>query len=67
VIDCQWLAQLLRHGLIRGSFIPPRDIRNLRDLSRRHQQPIGAARSEKNRIQKLLEDASLNSPWLNPQ
>ena len=31
VIDCQWLAQLLRHGLIRGSFIPPRDIRNLRE------------------------------------
>ena len=30
VSDCQWLAQLLRHGLIRGSFIPPRDIRNLR-------------------------------------
>jgi transposase len=59
VIDCQWLAQLLRHGLIRGSFIPPRDIRNLRDLTRRRRQLIGAATSEKNRIQKLLEDANL--------
>lgn len=59
VIDCQWLAQLFRHGLIRGSFIPPRDIRNLRDLTRRRRQLIGAATSEKNRIQKLLEDANL--------
>jgi transposase len=35
VLDCQWLAELLRHGLVRGSFIPPRDIRDLRDLTRR--------------------------------
>jgi transposase len=59
VIDCQWLAQLLRYGLIRGSFIPPRDIRNLRDLTRRRRQLIGATTSEKNRIQKVLEDANL--------
>ncbi len=59
VLDCQWLAQLLRYGLIRGSFIPPRDIRNLRDLTRRRRQLIGAATAEKNRIQKLLEDANI--------
>jgi transposase len=59
VLDCQWLAQLLRHGLIRGSFIPPRDIRNLRDLTRRRRQLIGAATAEKNRIQKVLEDANV--------
>jgi len=59
VLDCQWLAELLRHGLIRGSFIPPRDIRNLRDLTRRRRQLIGAATAEKNRIQKVLEDANI--------
>ena len=59
VLDCQWLAQLLRYGLIRGSFIPPRDIRNLRDLTRRRRQLIGAVTAEKNRIQKLLEDANI--------
>lgn len=59
VSDCQWLAQLLRHGLIRGSFIPPRDIRNLRDLTRRRRQLISAATAEKNRIQKVLEDANI--------
>jgi len=35
VKDCQWLAHLLRHGLVRSSFIPPRPIRDLRDLTRR--------------------------------
>lgn len=34
VKDCEWIAQLLRHGLIKGSFIPPRPIRELRDLTR---------------------------------
>ncbi len=33
--DCEWLAQLLEHGLLRGSFIPPAAIRDLRDLTRR--------------------------------
>lgn len=59
VSDCQWLTQLLRHGLIRGSFIPPRDIRNLRDLTRRRRQLVGTATAEKNRIQKVLEDANV--------
>ena len=59
VLDCQWLAELLRHGLVRGSFIPSRDIRNLRDLTRRRRQLIGAATSEKNRLQKVLEDANI--------
>ncbi len=34
VNDCTWLAQLLEHGLLRGSFVPPREIRELRDLTR---------------------------------
>lgn len=46
VRDCEWLAQLLEHGLLRGSFIPPqqiRDLRNLRDLTRYHRKLVGGA------------------------
>jgi transposase len=50
---------LLRHGLVRGSFIPPRPIRELRDLTRRRRQLLGAGTSEKNRVQKVLEDANI--------
>ena len=39
--DARWLAHLLRHGMIRPSFIPPRPIRALRDFTRRRKQMIG--------------------------
>lgn len=57
--DCQFLANLLRHGMIRPSFIPPRAIRDLRDLTRRRRQLIGDASSERNRVQKVLEEANV--------
>lgn len=57
--DAHWLAHLLRHGMIRPSFIPPRQIRDLRDFTRRRRQVIGAAAQERNRVQKLLEDANV--------
>jgi transposase len=57
--DCQFLANLLRHGMIRASFIPPRAIRDLRDLTRRRRQLIGDATSERNRVQKVLEEANI--------
>jgi len=59
VKDCQWLAHLLRHGLVRSSFIPPRPIRELRDLTRRRRQLLVAGTSERNRVQKVLEDANV--------
>lgn len=59
VKDCQWIAQLLRHGLLRGSFIPPKPIRELRDLTRYRQKLIQQRSSELNRIQKFLEDANI--------
>ena len=59
VKDCQWIAHLFRNGLISGSFIPPRDIRELRDLTRTRRKLIGAMTSEKNRVQKVLEDANI--------
>jgi transposase len=57
--DCRWLAHLLRHGLIRASFIPARPVRELRDLTRRRKQILSNATGERNRIQKVLEDANV--------
>jgi transposase len=57
--DGWWLAHLLRHAMIHPSFIPPRPVRELRDLTRRRKRLLGNATSEKNRIQKVLEDANV--------
>ena len=57
--DSRWMASLLRHGLVQGSFIPPRDIRELRDLTRRRRTLVGDGAAEKNRVQKILEDANV--------
>lgn len=57
--DCRWLAHLLRHGLVRASFIPPRPVRELRDLTRRRKQILNSASSERNRVQKVLEQANV--------
>ena len=59
VQDCQWIAQLLQHGLLKGSFIPPRWQRELRDLTRQRAQVIGEHSRITNRIQKVLEDANV--------
>lgn len=57
--DARWLAHLLRHGMIRPSFLPPRAQRELRDLTRRRKQMVRAAADERNRVQKVLEDANV--------
>ncbi len=57
--DCRWLAHLLRHGLIRASFIPSKPVRELRDLTRRRKQVLSNAGSERNRVQKVLEEANV--------
>src|ERR1700743_1870671 len=53
------LAHLLRHGMIWPSFVPPRHIRELRDLTRRRRQLVSEGSRERNRIQKILEDANV--------
>ena len=58
-MDSRWLASLLRHGLVQGSFIPPLDIRELRDLTRRRRTLLGEGAAERNRAQKVLEDANV--------
>jgi transposase len=59
VKDCQWIAQLLQHGLLRPSFVPPTAIRELRDLTRQRSQLISERAAVANRIQKVLEDANI--------
>jgi len=59
VRDCQWIAQLLQHGLLKGSFIPPRAQRELRDLTRYRTQLLEEKTRTANRIHKVLEDANL--------
>ncbi|MDF2669886.1 MAG: family transposase [Paenibacillus sp.] len=55
VCDAEWIAKLLRVGLIERSFIPSEDLRELRDLCRLRKKRIGNLTAEKNRIQKYLE------------
>jgi transposase len=58
-LDCQNLAHLLRHGLVRPSFVPCRDIRDLRDLTRRRRHLVADASSERNRVQRVLDEANV--------
>lgn len=57
--DGKRLASLMRHGLIRPSFVPSRDIRELRDLTRYRKKLLANGAAERNRIQKVLEDANI--------
>jgi transposase len=59
VKDCEWISDLARHGLIAASFVPPRPIRDLRDLTRYRRKLIEAQAAERNRLIKLLESASI--------
>lgn len=59
VSDCVWIAQLLAHGLLRGSFIPPVPIRELRDLTRYRKALIQERTREANRLHKVLQDANI--------
>jgi len=59
VKDSEWICKLLRSGLLTASFVPPQAIRDLRDLTRYRRKLIQAISAEKNRIQKVLEDANV--------
>jgi transposase len=59
VKDCVWIAQLLEHGLIRASFVPPAPIRELRDLTRYRKVLIQERTRHANRLHKVLEDAGI--------
>lgn len=59
VKDCQWLAQLLQFGLLKGSFIPDKPQRELRDLTRHRSQLVAERAAVANRIHKVLEDTNI--------
>ena len=59
VLDAEWLAELLEHGLLRSSFVPSLAIRELRDLTRYRKRLVQAHTAECQRIQKTLEDAGI--------
>jgi transposase len=59
VKDAEWIAQLLQYGLLSSSFIPPPEIRNLRDLTRQRTQVVRDRATVANRVQKVLEDANI--------
>ncbi len=59
VRDCEWLADLLRHGLVQASFVPPRAQRELRELTRYRAALVGERTAHVNRLQKTLESANI--------
>jgi hypothetical protein len=67
VHDCVWIAQLLEHGLLRGSFVPPVPIRELRDLTRYRKALIHDRTRVANRLHKALEDAGVKLASAGPR
>jgi transposase len=59
VKDAEWLADLLCHGLLRPSFVPPKPIRELRDMTRYRRKLVQSQAAERNRLLKLLESANI--------
>jgi len=59
IADSEWIAELLRHGLLRASFVPPRPQRDLRDLTRQRSNLVRERSSVVNRLQKVLEGANI--------
>jgi transposase len=59
VRDCEWLADLLRHGLLKPSFIPPLEIRELRELTRYRQTLVREQVSVANRVQRIIESGNI--------
>src|SRR5437870_581644 len=59
VKDAEWIADLLRHGLLRPSFVPPQPIRELRDLLRYRRKLVESQSADRNRLLKVLEGANV--------
>src|SRR4051812_9328810 len=59
VKDAEWIADLVRHGLVHASFVPPPEVRVLRDLVRPRKALVGTMAAERNRTLKLLESAGI--------
>jgi hypothetical protein len=65
VKDAEWIADLLCHGLLRSSFVPPKSIRELRDLTHYRRKLVESQATERNRLLKLVETYKLNLILIN--
>ncbi len=63
--DAEWLADVAAHGMVRPSFVPPPEIRELRDLTRYRKVQVDARGKEIQRLEKILQDAGVRheAPW----
>ena len=59
VADAAWIARLVEHGLVRPSFVPPRPVRELRELTRYRKTQIQERTREVQRLDKVLQDAGI--------
>src|SRR5438876_9781605 len=59
VKEAEWIAELLQHGLLKASFVPPKFVRELRDLTRTRTSIVRDRAQAVNRLQKILEDANI--------
>src|SRR3712207_9058164 len=59
VKDAEWICQLLEHGLVRPSFVPPKEIRELRNLTRYRKRQIEERAEEVQRLEKVLQEAGI--------
>ena len=57
--DAEWICQLVEHGLVRPSFVPPKEIRELRNLTRYRKAQIEERSREVQRLEKVLQDAGI--------
>src|SRR5215208_6604308 len=64
VKDAAWICQLVEHGLVRPSFVPPREIRELRNLTRYRKAQIEERTREVQRLEKVLQDAGIKLSWV---
>nr|WP_256258540.1 transposase [Streptomyces mirabilis] len=65
-LDAVWLAKLTERGMLRASFVPPKPVRQLRDLTRMRTVLIRERSRHKQRVEKILEDAQIHAGWLSP-
>jgi transposase len=64
VKDAEWICQLVEHGLVRPSFVPPKQIRELRNLTRYRKAQIEERTREVQRLEKVLQDAGIKLSWV---
>ena len=64
--DAQWICQLTEHGLVRASFVPPAEIRDIRELTRYRRSQVEERSREAQRLDKVLQDAGFSALWNRP-